>query len=353
MTKIWRVFDTRAIRASLFVIFVLAVVTACGGGGQGGQGGQEKGGQEVTNLRLAIGDPKDSSVGVTAEHYAELVEKKTDGQVTVEVFPDGTLFGGDQNAAVNQLGDGSLDMTIISTSVYASFEPKMNALSLPYLFADTEQLVNYLEGEPGQELLASLDNMDIEGLALMTRTFRHVTNSARPIEEPEDLQGLKIRVPQNELWVKFFKAMGANPTPMDFTEVYTALELGTIDGQENPLEVPLANKFYEVQKYLSLTGHMADGYVLGINKDRWQSLSPEVQKAMSEAAEETALFKTKYDNDEEVKIIETLQEEGMEVNELSDEQRAQFQEIARDLYPQFEGVIGEEFMSTTLNFVED
>lgn len=324
---------------------LLGVVGGCGASEQGG-------GDAPTKLRLAVPDPIDSSVGVTAEHFADVVDDKTDGQVQVEVFPDGTLFGGDQNAAVNQLGDGSLDMTIISTSVYASFEPKMNAVSLPYLFNDEAELVAYLEEEPGQELLSSLDRLDIKGLALLTRDFRQVTNSVRPIEAPEDMEGLKIRVPENKLWVKFFGAMGANPTPLDFSEVYTALELQTIDAQENPIEVPLANKLYEVQQYLSQTNHIADAFVLGVHAERWESLPQETRTALSEAAEETAKFKTKYDGEQQAKIIDSLREEGMEVNEVSGEQLAEFRTLARELYSQVESEIGEDFTRATTEFVE-
>lgn len=332
---------------------LLLALVACGQTA-GEDGGEAAEGEEAVNIRLAVGDPIHSAVGVTAERYAELVEEKTGGTVTVEVHPDGVLFGGDQEAAIDQLRDGTLDMAILSTSVYANFDSRMNAISLPYLFSDMDQFESYLQDEPGQELLAGLEELNTKGLVLMTRTFRHVTNSVRPIEGPEDLQGLKLRTPNNQLWVAFFRELGADPTPMDFTEVYSALQLDTIDGQENPVEVPLANNFYEVQDYLSLTGHIADGYVLGINNDLWESLSAEQQEALQEAAEETAEFKAQYDRDEEAEIIEELQNEhGMQVNELSEEQRAEFAEIARDLYPQFEELVGdEEFMNTTLEYVE-
>ena len=307
--------------------------------------------QDTVNLRLAVGDPIDSSVGVTAEKFAEIVGERTDGRVQVEVFPDGVLFGGDQNAAVNQLGSGSLDMLILSTNVFASFEPRMNAMSLPYLFSDYDELMRYMEGEPGQTLLDSLDRLGIEGLAMMLRTFRHATTADRPITKASDLEGLKLRVPNNQLFVKFFQAAGANPTPMAFTEVYTALQLGAIDGQENPVEVPLANRFYEVQDHLNLTGHIGDGYILAINKDLWEGLPEDVQAAMREAAQETAEFKAEYDLAEEDRIIKELQDLGMTVNELEPEEKDKLRQIALDLYPQFEEIIGADFMAESLEFL--
>jgi tripartite ATP-independent transporter DctP family solute receptor len=331
----------------------LLALTACGGGGSAsdegaGGGGSEK---ESVTIRLGVGDPATSSVGVAAQHFADLVKEESGGRIDVQVFPDGTLFGGDQNAAVNQVQSGSIDATILSTSVYASFEPRMNAISMPYLFEDADQYVSYLEGEPGQTLLESLDKVNTEGLGLMTRTFRQTTNSQRPITEPADLEGIKLRVPNNELWVKFFGALGANPTPMDFTEVYTALQLGVIDGQENPIEVPLANKFYEVQQYLSLTNHIVDGYILGMNQDKFAEMDEEAQQILRDAAAETAKFKREYDDEQTSKAIEELESNGMEVNELTDAQMAEFQAEAEKLYPEFEALIGEEFVAETLEFV--
>lgn len=334
---------------SIAVAAVLAL-TACGGGDDSGGGNAGGGGESVT-IRLGVGDPATSSVGVAAQHFADAVGEQSDGRIDVQVFPDGTLFGGDQNAAVNQVQNGTIDATILSTSVYASFEPRMNAISLPYLFEDADQYVEYLEGEPGQALLDSLEKVNTEGLGFMTRTFRQMTNSQRPIEMPADLQGLKVRTPNNELWVDFFGALGANPTPMDFTEVYTALQLGVIDGQENPVEVPLANKFYEVQKYLSLTNHIADAFVLGMNADKFAGLDEEQQQILQDAAAETAEFKRQLDDEEAEKAIAELETNGMEVNELSAEQMAAFQEEAVKLYPQFESLIGPDFVAETLDFV--
>lgn len=340
----------RTLTAAIAVLALGASLTSCSNSPEAGGDRTAAEGPSIT-LRLGVGDPAASAVGVTAEHFAEEVAEASDGRITIETFPDGTLFGGDQNAAVNLLGNGTLDATLISTSVYASFEPRMNALSLPYLFTDVEEFASYLEGEPGQELLGALDKLGIHGAALMTRTPRHTTNSVRPIEMPEDFDGIKLRVPQNDLWVKFFGSLGANPTPMDFKEVYTALQLGTIDGQENPLEVPVANKFFEVQDYLSLTGHISDGYVLGFNKETWDALDEDAQAILTEAAAKTAKFKTQYDNDEAEKTLATLEEGGVAINELAPEGQEAFQEAAMKIYPEVEDLIGADFVASSLEFL--
>jgi tripartite ATP-independent transporter DctP family solute receptor len=242
--------------------------------------GQTETATKQTTVKLSIPDPANSSVGAFANKFAELVADKSGSSVKFEVYPDGVLFGRDQNAAINMLEDGGLDALILSTSVFASFEPRMNAISLPYLFSNYEEFIGYLNGAPGQKLLNSLDRMNIVGLSLAIRTLRSITNSRGPIAVPADLKGLKIRVPNNNLWVDFFGALGADPTPMNFSEVYTALQLKTIDAQENPVEVPLSNKFYEVQGYLSLTNHIADSFGIFMNKDVWGKFDADTQKLL-------------------------------------------------------------------------
>lgn len=307
---------------------------------------------KTARITLSIPDPIDSSVGVTAKHFADQVKEDSSGSVEIRVIPNGTSFGGDQQAAVTRVRDGSLEATILSTSVYASFIKQMNAISLPYLFGSTDDLVKYLDGGPGKHLAEMVaDQEKTKVLAFLTRTPREVTNSKRPITQPSDLAGLKLRVPANPLWTDFFGALHASPTPMDFSEVFTALQTGTIDGQENPIEVPVANKFYQVQKYLSMTNHITDAFVLGISAEKWNSLTPEQQQYLQEAADDTATFKTSYDADQVKADIKILEDHGTKVNELSKEGLAEFKSKAQALYPDFQKLIGADFMKETTDFV--
>lgn len=174
------------------------------------------------------------------------------------MFPNGTLYGGDPSAGVKQLAGGSLDMLLNSTSLYATFNPKFTAIAIPYQFRDIDQLRVYLDSDLGKELSGDLSKIGILGLDLWSRPLRQITNSKAPIKSPADLKGMKLRVPNNPLWVEFFGAMGAAPTPMAFAEVYNALQLKVVDGQENPVNVPVSAKLYEVQKYLTISNHIAD-----------------------------------------------------------------------------------------------
>jgi TRAP-type transport system periplasmic protein len=297
---------------------------------------------QAETLTLSTPDPDSSEITVAANKFAELVSAKTNGEVTVKVFPNGTLYGGDPSAAVKQLAGGSLDMLVLATSLYANFNPKFSAISIPYLFDDEAQLRSYLAGEPGKELIADLDAIGIKGINLWPRPFRQMTNSKLPIEKPEDLAGLKFRVPNNPLWVEFFGKLGAVPTPMAFAEVYNALQLKVVDGQENPINVPLSAKFYEVQKYVSITNHMGDGWVLGINPAKFESLSDAHKKAIEEAAVEAEAWKVENDNATAEKTIAELQGHGMQINRLSPEQQQAFVAVAKQLYPVFAGLVKDQ-----------
>ncbi|NYZ16095.1 DctP family TRAP transporter solute-binding subunit [Azospirillum sp. RWY-5-1] len=305
----------------------------------------------AVSLRMAVADPAGSSVGQAATRFAELVKEKTGGAVTIQIFPDGLLFGNDQNAAINQLGGGSLDGLILASSVYASFEPRMNAVSLPYMFSDYDQLTGYLEGAPGKTLLASLDRLRIEGLGLMIRTFRNTTTRNTAITTAEAFKGLKLRVPNNKLFVQLFQALGANPTPMAFAEVYTALQLGAIDGQENPVEVPMNNRFYEVQKHLNMTRHVADSYVLALSKTAWGRIPENQRDTVREAAAQTVRERNAKEIAQESAIVAQLKEKGMAVNEFQTGELEKVQKTATGLYPQFAELVGKEFLSQTMSFV--
>jgi tripartite ATP-independent transporter DctP family solute receptor len=304
------------------------------------------------SFNLSTPDPDTSEITVAARKFAELVSTKTGGQVEVKVFPNGQLYGGDPSAAVRQVAGGSLDMLLLSTSLYANFNPKFTAISIPYLFDNTAQLRAYLAGPLGNELIADLDKINIKGLNMWTRPFRQMTNSKRPILSPKDVAGLKFRVPNNPLWVEFFGKMGASPTPMAFAEVYNALQLKVVDGQENPINIPVTAKFYEVQKYATLSNHMADGWVLAINPAKYNALTDTQKQALQAAAVEAEAWKTANDAADEGKSVEFLKSKGMQVDALTPEQQKAFVAVAQELFPKFATLVKDQaFFDKTLTAV--
>lgn len=293
-------------------------------------------------LTLSTPDADTSEITLAAKKFAEIVSTKTNGELTIKVFPNGTLYGGDPSAGVKQLAGGSLDMLLNSTSLYATFNPKFTAIAIPYQFRDIEQLRAYLDSDLGQELQSDLGNIGIKGVDLWSRPLRQITNSKLPITSPADMKGMKLRVPNNPLWVEFFGAMGAAPTPMAFAEVYNALQLKVVDGQENPINVPVSAKLYEVQKYATISNHIADAWVLGMNPARYDGLSDAFKAALNDAAMETEAWKAENDAADIEKSIATLKANGMEVNELTDDQRKAFVDIAAGLEEKFSALVKDQ-----------
>ena len=306
----------------------------------------------ATTLTLSTPDPDNSSITVAAQNFADLVKKASNGEVEIKVFPNGTLYGGDPGAAVKQLGGGSLDMLLLSASLYANFKPRFIAISVPYLFDDMDQFKSYLASDAVKQLDEDVASMRIKPLGYWPRPFRVITNSKVLIKSPADLKGIKLRVPNNPLWVEFFRAMDAAPTPMAFGEVYNALQLAVVDGQENPISIPMDAKFYEVQKYLTFTNHIADAWVLGMNQRKWDALPENVKAILQECAAQAQLDKIKYDEDGSATTEAFLKEKGMETYRLTPEEHAQFVGVAKKLYPRFGELVKDDaFYGKTLEFV--
>lgn len=291
------------------------------------------------NLNVSVPDADNSYIYAAAVEFKNRVEQYSNGEIEMKIFPNGSLYGGDGNAAISSVGNGSLDVVILAASLYASFNPDFYVLSVPYMFDDAQQLQDFLNSEEGVSLFNSVEKMGITCLGRWTRSFRQVTNSKLPINQPEDLKGLVIRTPSNSLYVEFFKACGANVTPMNFSEVYNALQLVTLDGQENPIDVPATSNFYEVQKYASLTNHIADAWVVGMNTNRLKGLSDSQQEALSKAAGEMQQWYVDYQAENDGKMLDLLKEHGMEVNEVGPDGMAKFVEISQSLYPEFRKIV--------------
>lgn len=300
-------------------------------------------------ITVSIPDPEGSYIGVAATEFANRAMTYSNGTLDISISGNGSLYGGDTAAGIKMLSAGSLQMLILASSVYASFIPGMNVISVPYMFDDQAQLLDYLNSETGDDLFGRTEDMSITTVGRWTRSFREVTNSKRAVTSPEDLKGMVLRVPNNSLYVEFFSACGAVTTPMNFSEVYNALQLNTLDGQENPVDVPYSNKFYEVQKYISFTNHMADAWVVGINSSFLSGLTEEQQAAIKQAAEEVQQWNVDYMAAQDQVALKTLTDNGMESNEISDEAKQQFIEISQSCYDTFKELIADDdlFNATT------
>ena len=270
--------------------------------------------QERT-FKFALQNPKGHPLEVGATRFAELVAAKSGGKLKVNVFAGGVL-GGDQ-ANVSALQGGTLEIMMLNSGILASQVKDFEVYDFPFMFANGQEADAVVDGPFGQKLHAKLADKGIVGLAYTELGFRNITNSKRAIVKVEDIAGLKLRVIPNAINVDWVKALGANPTPMAFPEVYAALEQKAIDGQENPLNVILANKFAEVQKHLALTNHQYNPQSIIVSKKVWDSLGDADKKALQDAASEASKFQRKASRDASATTLADLKKAGMQVSELS------------------------------------
>jgi tripartite ATP-independent transporter DctP family solute receptor len=268
--------------------------------------------------------------------FAQLVAEKTDGAIEVQVFPSASL-GSDEDM-IEQLQLNISQFAAPGVGTISPLAPDLNVLEMPFLFDSFEKAWKVLDGPVGQRLVEPLPPKGIRVLAFWENGFRNVTNGRRPIEKPEDLVGLKIRVPNWEMSIATFQAMEAQVTPMAWPEVYLALQQGTIDAQENPLTVIAQAGLYEVQRYLSLTRHQYSPLPLLVSERFWQSLSKEHQDAIMEAAHEAKVFHRNRIASDDERLVSELQAKGMIVSYPDIEP---FREKAQAVYKRY----GERFGS--------
>lgn len=264
-----------------------------------------------TSLRFGHYGASGDSVTAAAERFAELVAEKTDGSVAIELYPNAEL--GNSNAMLEGVRLGSIDMITVGNPYFTAIIPQLNLLDLPFLFQSDAHAFAVLDGEVGQALMSEMESQGVHGLAFWELGFRSLTTADTPVQVPDDLEGLKIRTTPNQAHIRAFDMLGANPTPMPFAEVYSALQTGAIDGQENPVNHIYANKLFEVQKHLSLTRHAYTTSPLVINVNAWNGLSENVQAALSDAALEAADFQRELNDEEDQTALDAMREEGVEV----------------------------------------
>jgi len=278
--------------------------------------------------------------GKAAEKFKELIEERTDGQITVEVFPDSQL--GSDREILEQMQSGAVQMNAPFTGVLPSFSKEYEVFDLPYLFEDRDHAYEATNGELGSMLGEKLKSQGLHVLGFWDGGFKHLTNSVRPIETPEDMSGLKIRTSQSPLLITQFKAVNASGVSIDFAELYTALQTGTADGQENPLSNVISKRFYEVQDYITLSDHGYMGYVLTISDKFYQDLPDNLKSAVDEVAKEVTEWQWKESIADEEGYMKTLKESGIEITELTTEQKQAFKVAMEEAYEVFAKIEGSE-----------
>lgn len=293
-------------------------------------------------IKVGIGLNDDHPQAASVKKFGELVKEKSGGKITVKLFAGGTL--GNDVTMISSLQGGTLEMTVPDTSTLvgsAGLEP-FGLINLPFLFDKGEQADALLDGPFGQQLMAKLPEKGLVGLGFWENGFRQVTNSRRPISTAADFAGLKLRVIQNPLFIETFTALGASAQPMPFPEVYTALEQGVVDGQENPLATILASKFYEVQDNTVISNHIYSVWALLMSKKFWDKLSPDEQQLITEAGKEATVAEREIIRAYSATALEQLKSEGMEVTTLPDAEVAKLREMTKPVWAKFTQQFGQD-----------
>ncbi|MFL6719533.1 MAG: TRAP transporter substrate-binding protein [Burkholderiaceae bacterium] len=300
----------------------------------------------VTTMRISISIPQNSHQGVAIDTFAKEVEKRTEGRYKIQTFYSASL--GAEREATEAVQLGTQELTFTSTGPIPNFVPEVKILDVPFLFRDYAHARAVLDGPIGQDLLQKFDARGIKALAWGENGFRHMTNSKRAVNGPEDLKGLKMRTMENPVHVQAYKGFGIIPTPMAFSEVFTALQQGTVDGQENPLSVITSAKFDQVQKYLTLTGHVYSPCVFLMNKGAFDKLSAADKTAFLEAAKEgVKANRMRVDSDEKMAVAD-LRAKGMTVVDQVDKTR--FQNALTPVYADFEKQFGKANLDRIRNY---
>ena len=294
-------------------------------------------------FKFALQNPKGHPLELGAAKFAELVAAKSGGKLKVNVFPGGTLGGDAQN--VSALQGGTIEFVMLNSGILASQVKDFEVYDFPFMFANAKEADAVVDGPFGQKLHAKLAEKNIIGLAYTELGFRNITNSKKAISTVDDIAGLKLRVIPNAINVDWVKALGANPTPLAFPEVYAALEQKAIDGQENPLSVILANKFFEVQKHLALTNHQYNPQSIIFSKKVWDTLTPEQRKVLQDSATEAAKYQRQVNRDKAAGDLETLKKAGMQVTELSPAELAKFREKMKPVVAKHSEVVGPDVVN--------
>lgn len=290
---------------------------------------------DPVTLRLAHVVNEQDGFHIAALKFEELVEARTEGKVDVEIYPNASL--GDERTLLEGMQIGTVDMGVITNGPVANFVEEMAVFELPFLFPSNEAAYDVLDGPIGQELLDKLSEVNLKGLAYAERGFRNLTNSERAVSSPSDLDGLRIRVMENPVYTDTFRELGANAIPMAWTEALTAMQQGTIDGQENPVNVIHSFNLNETQNYMTLSRHTYAPAIFVMGMPVWNQLPEAAQSVIEDAAQEAAEHERQVNAEMEADQLAALRDAGMQINDSPD--LSAFQEAVAPVYEKY----GEQF----------
>lgn len=320
------------------ILAVSLVLAGCGGDKK------ETAARKTVRMKMSVTSAESSPWTKGAQKWAELVKERTKGRILIQVFSNEQLSSGNQPKGIEQLRNGVTDASFHSTIIYSVLDPKFSVISMPWIIPDLASVDKALKGSGGEKINELLRSKGIEPLGFGENGFRQLTNSKRAIVTPDDMKGLKIRIPSMKMYIDLYKALGADPTVMNFAEVFTALQQGTIDGQENPVPTIYTSKIHEVQKHLTVWNYSYDPIVLGVNKKLWDSFDKETQDILRQAAKEACEYQIKVNREEEAQQLADMKAKGVTVTTLTPAQVKAFQDKMGPVYAAHEEAIGKDLL---------
>lgn len=338
---------------SLFILTLISimVMTACSAGGGSDEASdtdapKEEGNGETTTITIAHVGTEDTGLHLKFVKFKEIIEEQSDGRFAVEIYPNSQM--GDEREITESTQNGNIKISTPGPGQLSSIAPPLQVFNMPFLFNDSEEAHSVLDGPVGTELLEELEGSGLIGLGYAENGWRHLTTKEGPVISPDEVQGLKIRVMDEPLHLSIWKEIGLNPTPLAFSEVYTALSQGVVDAQENPLELIESMKFHEVNPYISLTGHVYDPEVFLVNEEFFNSLSEEDQQLIKDAAAESIKYQREINAEKEAELMEQLESEGATITELTAEEKEAWIEAVKPVYKEYADEIGLETLKKVL-----
>ncbi|MBM7556860.1 TRAP transporter substrate-binding protein [Halanaerobacter jeridensis] len=312
-------------------------------------GGDEKK-EKTYTIRAGIGLNDKSAQYKALEKWKQMVEKRSDGRIKMELYHSSQL--GDDREMMEALQLGTQEVTCPSTAPIGEFVEGFKVFDLPFLFPNNEAADYVLDSKIGQNLLKKLEDEGMIGLAYWENGFRHLTNSKRPVKTPEDIKGLKVRTMENPMHLAAWREMGANPTPMAFGELFSAMQQGVVDGQENPWGTIYLQNFYEVQDYVTNTGHVYSPFVLMVSEKFYDKLPSDLQTMLRKTAKEVKEYQRRINREMNAEYRKKLKEK-MNVTILSSEQKSAFKKAVQPVYDEYKEEIGADLVDSVLQKVEE
>lgn len=330
----------RTVKIVALLVTVLLLFTGCSSAGKEGSGEESK--YPKMKILLSTTVSEQSNATIVGKLFAEKIAEATDGNIEVAVYSSDQLSGGNMSKGVEMLTQGAIDCAFEPVDVMAVLDSSLLALSLPWTFDSYEEAENCLNSAGGEYIHDKLSVKGLETLGFIHNGFRQLTNGRREVRTPEDIKNLKLRVPGGDVFMQFFNALDADPVSMSFSELFTALQQGTVDGQENGFDLITTNKFYEVQKYITNWNYSYGAFAMVFSSDTWDGLNEETQKLFRETAEEVC--KTGCENvvNNEEKQKQEIIDYGCKLTELSEEEIQVFKDLLGSYYTKMTTQYGEE-----------